>query len=146
MKIALGCDPNAAQLKQELIAVIEELGHEHEDFGSEDPVYANVSITLAEAVATGKFDRGVLLCGTGIGVCISANKVKGAYAALPASEYAAKKAVTSNNANILCIGAFTTGKEVAVSILKAYLSTMYVLGTASEEKLARYVEYDTAMK
>ena len=78
MKIAIGCDPNAEEAKKEIIAYIEKKGYgEVTDFGSEDPVYANVAIDVAEHVASGEYDRGVLICGTGLGVSIAANKVKG---------------------------------------------------------------------
>ena len=81
MKIAIGCDPNAEEAKQEIIAYIEKKGYgEVTDFGSEDPIYANVAVDVAEHVASGEYDRGVLICGTGLGVSIAANKVKGAYA------------------------------------------------------------------
>lgn len=77
MKIAIGCDPNAEEAKQEIIAYIEKKGYgEVTDFGSEDPIYANVAIDVAEHVASGEYDRGVLICGTGLGVSIAANKVK----------------------------------------------------------------------
>ena len=65
MKIAIGCDPNAAELKQELKAFISGLGHECVDFGGDDPIYANTAVRLAKAVAAGECDRGVLICGTG---------------------------------------------------------------------------------
>ena len=83
MKIVIGCDPNAQKEKEELIKFIESKGYgEVTDYGSEDPIYANVAFKVAEAVAAEKFDRGILICGTGIGMSIAANKVKGAYAAL----------------------------------------------------------------
>lgn len=81
MRIAIGCDPNATEYKQKLIPFIEGLGHEVVDFGSDDPIYAHTAIAVGEAVAAKKCDRGVLICGTGIGVSIAANKVKGVYAA-----------------------------------------------------------------
>lgn len=93
MKIAIGCDPNAEEAKKEIIAYIEKKGYgEVTDFGSEDPVYANVAIDVAEHVASGEYDRGVLICGTGLGVSIAANKVKGAYAALVSDVYSATRA------------------------------------------------------
>ena len=82
MKIAFGCDPNASEMKKALIEVAESLGHEVKDFGSDDPIYANTAIDVANAVVSKEYDRGVVVCGTGIGVSISANKVKGAYCAL----------------------------------------------------------------
>ena len=110
MKIAIGCDPNAQKEKEEVMALIEKKGYGPvEDFGSEDPTYANVAIKVGEAVASGEYDRGILICGTGIGMTISANKVKGAYAALVSDVYSAQRARLSNDANIMCMGAFTTG-------------------------------------
>ncbi len=76
-KIAIGCDPNAAALKAAIKKHLTELGFEWEDYGSDDLIYANVAITVAEAVAAGKHDRGILMCGTGIGMCLAANKVGG---------------------------------------------------------------------
>ena len=74
MKIAIGCDPNAQAAKEEVIAYIAKKGYgEVTDFGSEDPIYANVAIAVGEAVAAKKYDRGILICGTGIGVSIAAN-------------------------------------------------------------------------
>ena len=95
MKIAIGCDPNAEEYKQELILYIRQLGHDITDFGSEDPVYANVAIAVAEKVATGEFERGILCCGTGLGVMLAANKVKGAYAAVLSDIYSAQRACLS---------------------------------------------------
>ena len=82
MKLAFGCDPNAEDLKQLLMEHARQLGHEVADFGSQDPIYANVVTQVGEAVAASEFDRGVVLCGTGIGASIAANKVKGVYCAL----------------------------------------------------------------
>ena len=103
-KIAIGCDPNAQGEKEAVIQYIEKKGYgEVTDFGSEDPIYANTAIRVAEAVASGEYERGVLLCGTGLGVSIAANKVKGAYAALCSDVYSAQRARLSNDANIEAI-------------------------------------------
>ena len=99
MKIGIGCDPNAAALKTTLIKLCESLGHEVADMGSDDPIYANTAIAVAESVARGEFDRGILVCGTGLGMSIAANKVKGAYAALLTDVYSAKRAILSNDSN-----------------------------------------------
>ena len=109
MKIAVGCDPNAEEFKQLLIPFIEGLGHKVVDFGSDDPVYANVAIKVAEKVAAKEFDRGILFCGTGIGVMLAANKVKGAYAAVIGDVYSAQRACLSNNCNIITLGSQVTG-------------------------------------
>lgn len=125
MKIAIGCDPNAADLKRELIAVIEEEGHTAVDFGSEDPLYPLVAADVAKAAASGEYDRGVVICGTGIGVSIAANKVPGAYCALATDTYQAKRAQLSNNANVIAMGAQVTGIELAKEIMREYLRVAY---------------------
>ena len=143
MKIAIGCDPNAQQAKEELMKFIEAKGYgEMTDFGSEDPIYANTAIRLAEAVAAGEYDRGILICGTGIGVSIAANKVKGAYAALLSDVYSAQRARLSNDANIACMGAFTTGNKVRELLVDAFLGNEFEPGCASQPKVDAYVKYD----
>jgi ribose 5-phosphate isomerase B len=142
MKIAIGCDPNAETFKIELITVIKSWGHEVEDFGSDDSIYANVAFAVASAVAGGKYDRGVLLCGTGIGMSIAANKVEGAYAALVNNVYQAQRAQLSNNANIITLGAQVTGIELAKMLVKEYLSVSYDPASRSASKVARILEYE----
>jgi len=142
MKIAFGCDPNAADMKIKLIKVAEQLGHEVTDMGSEDPIYANTAIAVGEAVAAGKFDRGVLVCGTGLGMSIAANKVKGVYAALLTDVYSAQRAILSNDTNVACMGAFTIGQKLAEELLKTWLGYTFDPGTSSGPKVARYQEYD----
>jgi ribose 5-phosphate isomerase B len=141
-KVAIGCDPNAKDLKEAIKKLLSELGHECEDFGSEDTVYANVAIKVAEAVAAGKYDRGILVCGTGIGMSIAANKVPGAYAALVSDAYSAERARKSNNANIMTLGAFTTGLEHAKVLVRIWMESEYTPGGKSEPKVQRIVAYD----
>lgn len=139
--VAIGCDPNASGLKEVIISQLKVLGYTIKDFGSEDPIYARVAFTVGEAVAAGKYDRGILLCGTGIGMSIAANKVPGIYAALCADVYSAERAIKSNNANVLTIGAFTTGVEVAKQIVKVWMESVWQTGTTSEPKVECYVDY-----
>lgn len=117
------------------------MGYTVKDFGSEDPIYARVAFTVGEAVAENSFDRGILLCGTGIGMSIAANKVPGVIAALCADTYSAERAIKSNNSNVLAIGAFTTGTEVAKQIVKVWMESKWETGTSSEPKVACYVDY-----
>lgn len=142
MKIAIGCDPNATEFKQELIPYIRELGHEVTDFGSDDPIYANTAIAVGEAVAGKTYDRGILICGTGIGVCIAANKVKGVSAALVNNIYQAQRAQLSNNANVMTLGAQVTGIELAKCLVKEYLGLTYNPNCRSAEKVVRISEYE----
>ncbi len=139
--IAIGCDPNAAALKDLIITQLKGTGHIVKDFGSEDPIYARVAFTVGEAVAAHEYDRGILLCGTGIGMSIAANKVPGVFAALCSDTYSAERAIKSNNANILTIGAFTTGVEVAKQIVKIWMESTWQTGTSSEPKVECYVDY-----
>lgn len=142
MKIAMGCDPNAEAFKQQLIPFVESLGHEVTDFGSDDPIYANVAIKVAEAVAAKKYDRGILFCGTGIGVMLAANKVKGAYAAVVGDVYSAQRACLSNNCNIITIGSQVTGNKKAEVMIEAYLKETYVYNERSGKKVDRILEYE----
>ena len=125
-----------------LIPFVESLGHEATDIGIDDPIYANVAIEVAEAVAAKKFDRGILFCGTGIGVMLAANKVKGAYAAVVSDVYSAQRACLSNNCNIITLGAQVTGYKLAEEVIRAYLAETYVYNERSGKKVDRIVEYE----
>lgn len=143
MRIAFGCDPNAGELKRHLLQFAGSLGHEVADYGSDDPVYANVAIDVASDVAAGVCDRGVLVCGTGIGVAIAANKVPGAYAANIHDVYQAERAQLSNNANIVTFGQQVIGSLLAQELLRAYLEATYDPGSRSAPKIARITDYET---
>jgi ribose 5-phosphate isomerase B len=140
-KVAVGCDPNASELKEAIKKHLTDLGYEWEDYGSDDPVYANVAIQVAEAVAGGRHDRGILICGTGIGMCIAANKVRGAYAALCSDPYSTERSRKSNNANIMTLGAQVMGVELAKTLVTIWMNSEYVPGGRSESKIRRICEY-----
>lgn len=140
-KIAIGCDPNAAGLKEVVKQHLTDLGYEYEDYGSDDPIYANVGIKVAEQVASGVHERGILICGTGIGMCITANKVSGVYAALCADAYSTERSVKSNNANIMTLGSQVTGSELAKSLVKIWMASEYVPGGRSQPKIQRIYDY-----
>lgn len=143
MKIAIGCDPNAQAAKENIIKFIEAKGFgEVTDFGSEDPIYANTAIRVAESVAAKDHDYGILICGTGLGVSIAANKVKGAYAALLSDVYSAKRARLSNDANIACLGAFTTGYKLREELIDAFLTNEFVPGCSSQPKVDAFRAYE----
>ena len=140
-KIAIGCDPNAAGLKEVVKQHLTDLGLEYEDYGSEDPIYANVGIKVAEQVAAGVHERCILICGTGIGMCITANKVPGAYAALCADAYSTERSIKSNNANIMTMGSQVTGSELAKSLVSMWMASEYVPGGRSQPKIQRIYDY-----
>jgi ribose 5-phosphate isomerase B len=123
MRIAIGCDHRGLKLKQSVIKLIAETRHSYEDFGchTTDPVdYPDIAQKVAEAVTRGDFERGILICSTGIGMCIAANKVKGIRAALSYDAFGARRARQHNDANILCLGA-EKGKRVS-EIVNAFLT------------------------
>ena len=144
MKIATGCDPNAEAYKQEMIKFMESLGHEVTDFGSEYVFYAHVAKKVGEEVAAGKFDRGVLFCGTGIGVMLAANKVKGVRAANVNNVYAAKRACLSNDCNIITLGSQTKGDMLGKELIQAYLECNYVYNERSGKKVDAINDYDNS--
>lgn len=137
MKIALGSDHNAFNLKDGLKSYIEELGHEVFDFGCEDSCtevdYPAVSFDVANAIMDGKVDRGILVCGTGLGVAIAANKVPGIRAATCHDTYSAERAKKSNDAQIITMGAQVIGIEVAKQVVKAYLESEFPGGNSARK-------------
>ncbi|MDR0599316.1 MAG: RpiB/LacA/LacB family sugar-phosphate isomerase [Treponema sp.] len=142
MKLAFGCDQNALDFKRELAAYAESLGHTVVDYGSDDPIYANVAVKVAREVVKGGCERGVLVCGTGMGVAIAANKVKGAYAVNVTNIYQAQRAQLSNNANVVTFGAQVMGIELAKCLLKEYLSHTFDPSSRSGPKVCRITEYE----
>jgi len=141
-KIAIGCDPNARELKEIIKKHLVDLGYEYEDYGGDDPIYANVAIRVAEDVASGKHPLGILMCGTGIGVSIAANKVSGAYAALCSDVYSTERSRKSNNANIMTLGSQVLGPELAKKLVSIWLHSEYSPGGRSAPKIKRIQDYD----
>lgn len=142
MRLAFGADPNAAGLKNVLMEEARRLGHEVIDFPTDDPIYANVAIALAQSVVRGEADRGVLLCGTGLGVSISANKVPGAYCACVSDIYQAERARRSNDANIIAMGAQVLGPETAKCLLRTYLASEFDPDSRSGPKVVRIRQFE----
>lgn len=134
MRIALGCDEAAFELKELLASVVREAGHEVEDFGTFDarPVlYPDIAFAVGESIVAGRNERGLLLCGTGIGMAISANKVAGIRAAQAHDTYSAERARKSNDAQIVTIGARVVGPELAKSIVWAWLAADFEGGRSN---------------
>lgn len=141
MNIAIGGDPNAAGFKDVIIDHMRQLGHICQDYGSDDVIYANVAISVAEAVAAKKHERGILVCGTGIGVCLAANKVPGAYAATCSDAYSTERSIKSNNVNIMTMGSQVIGIELAKTLVSIWLDAVYEPGGRSEPKIQRIYDY-----
>lgn len=144
MKIALGCDEAAYRLKEIIKEYLLSLSHEVHDFGvynTEPSLYPDMAISVSESVINGENERGILLCGTGIGMAITANKVPGIRAAVCHDSYSAERARKSNNAQILAMGARVIGEELAKTILKIWLDSEFQ-GGGSLEKVNRIIEHE----
>jgi ribose 5-phosphate isomerase B len=125
-RIAIGCDHRGFALKELIKSFLQNAGHSYQDFGcySTDPVdYPDIAQKVGEAVASGNFDQGILICDTGIGMCIAANKIKGVRAALCHDAFAAQRARQHNDANILCLRAEDIDNESALEIVNTFLTT-----------------------
>lgn len=137
MKIAIAADHGGFPLKQTLIDTIRTVGHEPLDLGtySPDPVdYPDYAKKIGEAILSGQAERGVLLCGSGVGACIAANKISGIYAGLCHDTYSAHQGVEHDDMNVLCLGARIIGPEVAKELVEAFLSAKF---TAEERHVRR---------
>lgn len=127
MRIAVGCDHRGRDLKQIVINLLIKAKHDYHDFGtnSDEPVdYPDIAKEVGEAVARGQYDFGILICGTGIGMSMAANKVRGIRAALCHNAFAARRARQHNNANILCLSTEEV-MESAPEILETFLNTPF---------------------
>ena len=128
MKIALGSDHGGYQLKENLKEYLKELNLEYVDFGCENEKsvdYPDIGFKVAIEVKSGKYDRGILICGTGIGMSVVANKVKGIRAALCYNEFTARYSREHNDANILVLGGRVIGSGLAKEIVKVWLDTKF---------------------
>jgi ribose 5-phosphate isomerase B len=144
--IALGNDEAAVGLRESLTSHLESLGWTVDGYGpasATDSVdYPDVAVDVARRIARGDYERGILLCGTGIGMAIAANKVPGVRAAQAADTYSAERARKSNDAQIVTIGARTIGPELAKTIVSAWLASEYE--GKSDSKVQKLIALDSA--
>ena len=136
--IAIGCDQGGFLLKQEIMAHLKDRGLEYKDFGSYDTEsvdYPEYGKKVANAVASGECERGILICGTGIGISIAANKVKGIRAALGTDCFMAEATRQHNDANILALGGRVVGPGLALKIVDTFLDTPF----SNEERHVRRI-------
>jgi len=128
MLIAIGSDHAGLDLKNDVIALLKELGHEFTDYGTDTPQsvdYPDFGEKVSVAVSTGKSDRGILICGTGIGMSIVANKFRNVRAALCNDLFSAKMSRLHNDANILVMGGRIIGKDLAKEIVRTWIQTAF---------------------
>ena len=129
MRIALGTDHNGFEFRNQIAEMLHELGHDVQDLGAHvyDPLddYPDFSRLVAEAVASGEAARGVLVCGSGVGASIAANKIRGVRAAMCHDTYSAHQGVEHDDMNVLCMGARIVGIEIAREVLEAFLNARF---------------------
>ncbi|MDY3051804.1 MAG: ribose 5-phosphate isomerase B [Ndongobacter sp.] len=128
MKIGFGCDHAGVELKEALMAHLEAQGHECIDYGTKDSNrvdYPDYGRLVAEKVVSKEVEKGVLICGTGIGISLAANKVHGIRAAVCSEPYSAQMSVRHNNANIIAVGARVVGGDLAKMIVDAFFTATF---------------------
>jgi ribose 5-phosphate isomerase B len=143
MKIAVGFDHAGFPLKKIVLDAVRDAGHEAIDLGtnSTDPVdFPDYSEKVGRAVQNGEAERGILVCGSGVGACIAANKLKGVFASICHDTYSAAQGVQHDDMNVLCIGGRVVGPELASALVKSFLEAHYIGNEPGGERLARRVE------
>ena len=146
MRMALGADHNGYALKQAIAGQLKSLGHDVVDVGAHEidsgDDYPDFAEALARAVASGEVDRGIMVCGSGVGASVAANKVRGVRAAVCHDIYSAHQGVEHDDMNVLCLGARIIGEEVARELVQAFVSA----GFTGEERHRRRLEKVLAME
>ncbi len=146
MKIAIACDHAALKLKTDIAANLKAAGYDVTDYGiHEDGAvdYPDYALPVAEAVASGKADKGILICGTGIGMSIAANKVKGIRCALCSDTFSAKATREHNNANMLAFGERVVGAGLAMDIVNAFLTTEFSGAERHQNRIDKITAIET---
>lgn len=145
-KVIIGCDEAAYNLKMELIDHLKANGYEVDDYGAvkgEIVLYPDVAYKVADQIAAGNYDRGILVCGTGIGMAICANKVPGVRAAVCHDPFSAERARKSNDAQIMCMGERVIGVELAKYLVDIWMDCEFA-GGGSAPKVERIMELERA--
>jgi len=143
MKVAVGFDHAGFPLKQTVLEAVRKAGHEPIDLGtnSADPVdFPDITQKVGSAVQNGEAERGILVCGSGVGACIAANKMKGIFASICHDTYSAAQGVLHDDMNLLCLGGRVIGPALATALVIAFLGARYIGDDPGGERLARRVE------
>jgi ribose 5-phosphate isomerase B len=143
MKVAVGFDHAGFPLKQIVLETIRNSGHEPLDMGTNSPEpvdFPDFTEKVGRAVQSGMAQRGILVCGSGIGACIAANKMQGIYASICHDTYSAAQGVKHDDMNVLCLGGRVIGPELAKALILAFLDARYIGNDPGGERLARRVD------
>jgi ribose 5-phosphate isomerase B len=145
MNIAIGSDHAGFPLKAPVIKFLKELGHNVKDFGSYDPQpvdFPDITKKVCNSILNGESDRGIMVCGTGAGACIAANKVPGIRAALCHDSYTAHQCVEHDDVNVMCIGAQIIGDKVAGELVEAFLNAEFSTSEEFRRRVAKLEKMD----
>jgi ribose 5-phosphate isomerase B len=145
MRIALGADHAGFPLKTEVVRFLEKEGHQVVDLGTDntEPVdYPDYAKAVGQAVQQGQVERGILVCGSGVGACVAANKLRGIRAALCHDTYTAHQGVEHDDVNVLCLGGRVVGPSLAFDILKAWLGARFSQGERHRRRVEKIVELE----
>jgi RpiB/LacA/LacB family sugar-phosphate isomerase len=149
MKIGIGADHGGFEMKQQLAKLLGSERHEVVDFGNKvydsNDDYPDFAIPLARAVAAGHVDRGILVCGSGVGASVAANKVVGVRAALCHDDYSSRQGVEDDNMNVLCLGGRTMGIAVAWDCVKNFLGAKFSGAERHRRRLAKVLEVEASL-
>jgi ribose 5-phosphate isomerase B len=143
MKVAVGFDHAGFPLKEVVLDAVRNAGHDPIDLGtnSSEPVdFPDYAEKIGHAIQNGEAERGILVCGSGVGACIAANKMKGVYASICHDTYSAAQGVLHDDMNVLCLGGRVIGPELAKALIPAFLNAEYQGNKVGGERLARRVE------
>jgi len=147
MRIGIATDHGGFNLKKELVKQLREAGHEVIDFGAhrlnQGDDYPDYVVPLAEAVAAQKVDRGVAICGSGVGASVCANKIRGVRAALIHDHFSAKQGVEDDHMNILCMGGRTVGAAVALDLVQTFLAAEFSQAQRHLRRLSKVASLET---
>ncbi len=147
MKIAVGCDHAGFALKETVLNVLKNQKHTVLDCGTnscERVDFPDFALAAAQKVVNGEADRAILICGSGVGMCIAANKIKGIRACVCHDAYSAHQAVEHDDLNVLCLGALVIGPELAEELIKQFLNATFVTGSAYEKRVKKILAFENA--
>jgi ribose 5-phosphate isomerase B len=147
MRIGIATDHGGFVLKQDLLVRLKKAGHEPVDFGAHSletgDDYPDFVIPLARSVAAGELDRGVAVCGSGVGASVAANKIHGARAALILDHFSARQGVEDDNMNIICLGGRVVGPEAAWDLIQAFLAAKFTQAERHLRRLGKVAQAET---
>ena len=145
MRIALGCDHGGFPLKQRIVSVIQTAGHEVVDCGTDSNCavdYPDYALKIGQTILAGNADRGILLCGSGVGISVAANKIPGIRAGVCHDTYSAHQGVEHDDMNVLCLGARIVGDELAVELVRAFLNAQFTHEERHVRRLGKVLDIE----